>query len=57
MTCFYYAAEEPLVTEPLLVLNGDGAGRVNNSAVISRVAPTYAPAGKHLVSVAVLGTH
>src|SRR5215469_11523407 len=43
VTCFYYAAEEPPVKEPMLVLNGDGAGPVNNLAVISNVAPSYAP--------------
>jgi len=57
VTCFYYAAEEPPIAEPLLVLNGDGAGPVNNFAVISNVAPGYAPAGRHLVSTTVLGTH
>jgi phytoene dehydrogenase-like protein len=57
VTCFYYVADEPPVTEPLLVLNGDGAGPVNNFTVVSGVAPTYAPAGKHLISAAVLGTH
>jgi phytoene dehydrogenase-like protein len=57
VTCFYYAAEEPPVKEPLLFLNGDGAGPVNNFAVISQVAPSYAPAGKHLVSTTVLGMH
>lgn len=57
VTCFYYAAEETPVAEPILVLNGDGAGPINNFAVISRIAPTYAPADKHLVSVSVLGIH
>jgi hypothetical protein len=57
VTCFYYAVEEPPIGEPLLVLNGDGAGPVNNFAVISRVAPSYAPSGKQLVSATVLGTH
>jgi phytoene dehydrogenase-like protein len=57
VTCFYYAADEPPSSEPLLVLNGDGAGPVNNSAVISNVAPSYAPKGKHLISATVLGTH
>jgi phytoene dehydrogenase-like protein len=57
VTCFYYAAEEPPVKERMLVFNGDGAGPVNNFAVISNVAPSYAPAGKHLVSITVLGTH
>jgi len=57
VTCFYYAAEESPVAEPLVILNGDGAGPVNNLAVISQVAPSYAPPGKHLVSATVLGTH
>jgi phytoene dehydrogenase-like protein len=56
VTCFYYSSDEPPVPEPMLVLNGDGAGPVNNFAVISRVAPSYAPAGKSLISVSVLGT-
>ncbi len=56
VTCFYYAAEEAPVAQPMLLLNGDGAGPVNNFVVLSQVAPTYAPAGKHLISVTVLGT-
>ena len=56
VTCFYYSADEPPVSQPMLILNGDGAGPVNNFAVISQVAPSYAPAGKSLVSVSVLGT-
>lgn len=55
VTCFYYAADEPPVTEPMLVLNGDGAGPVNNLAVMTQIAPSYAPAGKHLISISVLG--
>lgn len=57
VSCFYYAADETPVPFPMLVLNGDGAGPVNNFAVISQVAPSYAPAGKSLVSATVLGTH
>ena len=45
VTCFYYSAAEPPVREPILVLNGDGAGPVNNFSVISEVAPSYAPPG------------
>jgi phytoene dehydrogenase-like protein len=56
VSCFYYSAEESPVPYPMLVLNGDGAGPVNNFTVLSQVAPSYAPAGKHLVSVSVLGT-
>ncbi|MDP9340032.1 MAG: FAD-dependent oxidoreductase, partial [Acidobacteriota bacterium] len=56
VSCFYYSAEEPPVQGPILTLNGDGAGPVNNFAVMSQVAPSYAPEGKHLISVSVLGT-
>lgn len=55
VTCFYYSAEESPVPHPMLVLNGDGSGPVNNFAVMSEVAPSYAPAGKSLISVTVLG--
>jgi phytoene dehydrogenase-like protein len=57
VSCFYYAANEAPIQEPILFLNGDGAGPVNNFSVISEVAPTYAPVGKHLISTTVLGTH
>lgn len=56
VTCFYYSAEEPPVPLPTLILNGDGAGPVNNFSVISQVAPSYAPKGMHLISITVLGT-
>jgi phytoene dehydrogenase-like protein len=57
VSCFYYSADEPPVSEPLIVLNGDGAGPVNNFAVMSQIAPSYAPSGKSLISATVLGTH
>lgn len=57
VTCFYYAADEPPIAQPVLFLNGDGAGPVNNFAFLSQVAPSYAPPGRHLVSTTVLGTH
>jgi phytoene dehydrogenase-like protein len=55
VSCFYYEAEEAPVAQPMLVLNGDGSGPVNNFAVMSNVAASYAPAGKNLVSATVLG--
>jgi phytoene dehydrogenase-like protein len=55
VACLYFAAERPPVDEPVLVLNGEGTGPVNNLCVPSVVAPTYAPAGVSLVSVSVLG--
>jgi phytoene dehydrogenase-like protein len=54
-TCVYYAADRSPVGEPLLVLNGDGAGAVNEMCVPSDVAPSYAPPGAALVSASVLG--
>ena len=55
VTCLYFAAPEPPVIEPLLVLNGSGNGPINNLCVPSQVAPTYAPDGTALVSVTLLG--
>jgi phytoene dehydrogenase-like protein len=55
VSCFYYSADEPPVKDPILVLAGARGGTVNNLAVMSRVAPGYAPEGKSLVSVTVLG--
>ncbi len=54
VTCIYFASEKPPLEEPVLVLNGEG-GPINNLAVISNVAPSYAPSGASLVSVTVLG--
>ena len=57
VTCLYFAAPGPPVKEPTLVLNGDGAGPINNLCVPSQVSPRYAPSGQSLVSVTVLGHH
>jgi protoporphyrinogen oxidase len=55
VTCVQWAAESsPLKGEPILWLNGTGAGLVNNVAVPSDVAEGYAPKGKSVVSVTVL---
>jgi len=53
--CVYYAAPESPLDDPILVLNGDGVGPINNVAVPSDVAPGYAPEGKALVSAVVVG--
>jgi phytoene dehydrogenase-like protein len=57
VTCFWFAAPESPVDEGILVLNGEGpsAGPVNNLAVLSDVAPGYAPPGRSLVAATVLG--
>ena len=54
--CLYYAADRDPVGRPVLVLNGEGEGPIDNLCVPSTVAPSYAPAaGKALVSVSVTG--
>ena len=54
VTCVYFAAPVSPLGAPVLALNGTGSGRVNNVAVMSDVAPGYAPPGQALVSVSVL---
>ncbi len=55
VTCLYFAAPTPPVEGPVLVLDGEGSGPVNNLCVPSEVSPTYAPPGEALVSASVLG--
>jgi phytoene dehydrogenase-like protein len=52
----YYAAANSPIDAPMLVLNGDGTGPINNLCVPSDVAPAYAPAGQALISVVVVGS-
>ncbi|MCX6592213.1 MAG: NAD(P)/FAD-dependent oxidoreductase [Acidobacteria bacterium] len=54
-TCLYYAASAPPIEGPWLVLNGNNQWPINNLAVMSEVAPAYAPDGRALVSITVLG--
>ncbi|WP_163339432.1 NAD(P)/FAD-dependent oxidoreductase [Desulfopila sp. IMCC35008] len=57
-SCLYYTADwTPPFKEPLLVLNGEGHGPVNNIAFPSLVAQNYAPSGKTLIAVVVLDDH
>jgi len=53
-TCLYYAAPRSPLDEPVLVLNGDGVGPINNLAVPSDMAPGYAPDDRALMSVTVV---
>lgn len=54
-TTLYYAADAPPAAEPILVLDGEGRGPVNSVVVMSNAAPAYAPPGRALVSVSVVG--
>jgi phytoene dehydrogenase-like protein len=53
--CLHFAMDEPALTQPTLLLNGEGAGAINNACVISNVAPGYAPEGRALLSASVIG--
>ena len=53
-TCLWYdAAEAPAARR--IVLDGDGTGPVNNVAVMSAVAPSYAPPGRALIAASCVG--
>lgn len=54
VTTVLLAAPEPVVGAPILVLDGEGSGPANTVAELSAVAPSYAPTGQTLLSVAVL---
>ncbi len=54
VSCIYFAADEPPIEEPILVLNGDGTGPVNNLCVPTNVTSTYGPSGQSLISVTVI---
>ena len=51
----YFAASQPPIADKLVALDGTGRGPVLNVAVMSNVAPTYAPAGSHLIVAALPG--
>lgn len=51
----YFTAEHMTFRDPVLVLNGDGIGPINNVAVMTNVAPSYSKTGRPLISVTVLG--
>ncbi len=53
--CLYFTADQAPIAEPILILNGDGTGPVNNLCFPSQVAASYAPPGKTLVSATVVG--
>lgn len=52
--CLYFSAEESPVVDRLLILNGNGQGLINNLSVPSLISNSYAPRGKHLLSVTTL---
>jgi hypothetical protein len=55
LTTFWHTAAEPPSRRPMLHLDADLRGPVVNTAVLTSVAPTYAPAGQTLIATTVLG--
>jgi phytoene dehydrogenase-like protein len=54
VSCLYFSAKEAPIQKPILVLNGNNKGPINNLCVPSHVAPNYAPKDRHLISATVL---
>lgn len=54
VTCLYFTAPTAPIEEPILLLNGEGQGPINNLTVLTAVSPAYAPPGKHLLSISVI---
>lgn len=52
--CLYFAAEESPIGEPVLVLDGEGEGPVNNLAEMSAVSPACAPPRTALLAASVV---
>jgi hypothetical protein len=54
-TTLYYATDTSPRAEPILMLDGDGTGPASAVTVLTEVSREYAPAGKSLVAVSVIG--
>ncbi len=57
VSAVYFSATTPPVRKKLIVLDGEQSGPMANFAVMSEVAPGYAPTGKTLMVAACPGTH
>ena len=55
VTCLYFETNEPPLSGPILVLNGEGKGPINSLCSPSSVAPSYAPKNKSLLEVTIIG--
>lgn len=54
--CLYFTSNRPPpISKPVLILNGEKNGPVNNMFFPAQVAGTYAPAGKTLISTTIVG--
>lgn len=55
VTNLYFSADQSPLQEAIIALNGENSGLVNNVCALSDVSPAYAPAGRTLLSVSLLG--
>jgi phytoene dehydrogenase-like protein len=53
--CVYFSAPEAPTKKKMVILDGTGKGPVLNVAVMSNIAPTYAPRDQHLIVAALPG--
>lgn len=53
--CLYFDVPDPPIQEATLMLNGDQKGVINNLCFPSFAQPSYAPAGRSLLSVSTIG--
>lgn len=54
-TAIYFAGTRQVYSSRKIVLNASPDAFVNNAQLLSNIAPTYAPPGRHLLSAVVLG--
>jgi phytoene dehydrogenase-like protein len=52
---FHYAAEHPPMSEPIVLLDGEGTGPVNHLAVLTNLSPAFAPSGGVLIAAGAVG--
>ena len=53
--CVYFGADRAPTNSRCVILDGTGDGPALNVAVMSNIAPSYAPAGRHLIAAALPG--
>jgi phytoene dehydrogenase-like protein len=56
VSCVWFSADIPPTTTRSILLDGTNSGPVINLAVMTNVAQSYAPAGRHLIAAACPGT-
>lgn len=54
VACLYFSSSSAPLSEPILLLNGEGTGPINNLTVLSAVSPDHAPPGRHLIAISVV---